>query len=564
LYSSGTKGAWLGFAVGLSLFISVYTYFFLREQFQKIKHWILGIALVIPLASLGLVLSYIHRTDPGRMTSVRFRLQTWLATWEMIQTQPLIGTGVGSFKVIYPAFRRPTIFIIEGKHNTETDHAEDEYLEQWFDNGIIGFGIFLWLIVSTSLAGFRALNQLTSQLVQKGGRPPPRAYDILGYLVAFLAMLAHNCFDVSMRFVSSGVYFGLLPGLVLNLSRGQGLRFLSERSPAVLPQAVSEKPWLSYGLALLKVGAWIGLAYLGSLLCREFHFLQGPLSRVVHGGETLQWWISWIVFLCLVFGLVFAFGYLIYQSRNVWVPCLALAMLGPMYIFWGYFKADVHHNMAIFFSRQAKWNEALENYLKVNRFNPYFIMAYYFKGNVFNDRFNMTKQFKPEWGDKAGEARDDFERALSAYEEVRSLAPNYVQMHHQVGVMYMKRADYAMREGKNQEAAFYLDKALERFRMYRNLDPIFGLNYYRMAQIHLMRQEFDKAIELYDQHIQSVVDHVGPYNRNPDLCETYTQKGNAYLVRKDVTRAEQTYRKALETIPNCSGALKGLETLKGP
>ena len=38
-------------------------------------------------------------------------------------------------------------------------------------------------------------------------------------MVAFMGMLGHNCFDVSMRFVSSGVYLGLLSGMVVNLAR---------------------------------------------------------------------------------------------------------------------------------------------------------------------------------------------------------------------------------------------------------------------------------------------------------------------------------------------------------
>ena len=42
---------------------------------------------------------------------------------------PIWGNGIGSFRIIYPAFRRPQIFHIEAKHNTETDHAEDEYWE---------------------------------------------------------------------------------------------------------------------------------------------------------------------------------------------------------------------------------------------------------------------------------------------------------------------------------------------------------------------------------------------------------------------------------------------------
>jgi len=27
-------------------------------------------------------------------------------------------------------------------------------------------------------------------------------------------------------------------------------------------------------------------------------------------------------------------------------------MLSPLYQFWGYFKADIHHNVAIYFSKE--------------------------------------------------------------------------------------------------------------------------------------------------------------------------------------------------------------------
>src|SRR5208282_6215908 len=131
-----------------------------------------------------------------------------------------------------PAFRRPPIFHIEGKHNTETDHAEDEYLEEFLDNGILGFGVFLWLVFSTLAIGFRSLGQLTTSLALKDGRPPPRAYDLTGVMVSFAGMLGHNCFDVSLRFVSSGVYLGLLSGMIVNVSRGRALYELHSRPAA--------------------------------------------------------------------------------------------------------------------------------------------------------------------------------------------------------------------------------------------------------------------------------------------------------------------------------------------
>ena len=46
------------------------------------------------------------------------------------------GHGIESFKLVYPSYRRPEIFHIEGKHNTETDHAHNEFIEIFYDEGL--------------------------------------------------------------------------------------------------------------------------------------------------------------------------------------------------------------------------------------------------------------------------------------------------------------------------------------------------------------------------------------------------------------------------------------------
>lgn len=558
LYFTETKGAWLGFGAAVFIFMMVYAAFFMREMFQRVKWKIIGVSALIPLFCIGMVTYYLMM--PGRATSVRFRVFTWLSTWEMIETHPLLGTGVGSFKVIYPAYRRPQIFHIEGKHNTETDHAEDEYLEQWMDNGIVGFGLFIWLILFTTVTGLRGLKEITSSLSQKGARPPPRAYDLLGYLTAFLGMLSHNFFDVSMRFVSSGVYLGLLSGLVVNLARGHALWELHVKDPAPGEPPETEKESSPAWLWAPKLAACAGLAAVSYLILAQFGELQGPLGRVMQGGEALQWWISWSVLAAVVAGLGISFVRIILAGNSFFVPVLALVMLWPVYYFWGYFKADVYHNMAIFFSKQGKWDDALLYYRRVNSHNPYFIMPYYFTGNVFNDRFNMTKQYRPEWGDTGNVPRDDFERAMASYEKVREIAPNYVQMHHQVGLLYMKMADYHNRMSQPEEARKFWDKALFRFELYHNLDPVFPQNYYRKAQIYAARGEFGKARAEYEANINAENCH--EKNHKHEDPEAYTNLANLEYTSGNLSGAEADYKRALELAPDYQPAKRNLQMLQ--
>lgn len=596
LYNTQTKASWISFTVSLTLLIGTYVYFFNMEIFKRWwRHIAAGLAVLLMLVFSGIV----YKLNRSNWTSVNFRLFTWEGTWEMIMTQPLLGTGIGSFWVIYPAFRRPPIFHIEGKHNTETDHSENEYLEVLYDEGILGFGIFLWLIVSAFVVTYRSLGQLTGGL-KSGQRAPPRAYDLLGYLIALQGMLAHNFFDVSMRFVSSGVFLGLLTGLLINLARGYSLVDLHVPAPAPVDP---ENPgfWRMLSSFLIwpaRLAAWAGLGYLLYVLVlheggltepgRSFAALQGPLYRLSLGGEVLQWWIAWACFLFCVLSQAFIFARVSWLSRNALVPLVVVLMVWPLNLTWGFFRADVHHNIAIFHSKQQNWEQAVRNYLIVGSLNPAFVMSFYFKGNVFNDRLNMAKIYNENWGDRDGRARDDFERAVEAYTQVRERAPNYVQMHHQMGWLHMKRAQWEKDRGKHAEAERYFDKALEYFELYRKHDPVFPANYYRMGQIHIARGHHDKAVETYRALIEArecavderlsakpllrrtllayqglAQDESGAWRHRHDTSEAYTHLGNAYYLANRLPEAAEAYRQALSRDPNNQHANNNLRVLLG-
>lgn len=523
LFATGTKGAWLGFAIVCVLFgVLALTHF--KEQARPYRAYVLGAAAA---GALGLV-GYTAHDLETRIVSINFRLFTWEATWEMIRTHPLIGSGVGAFPPLYPAFRRPPIFHIEGKHNTETDHAEDEYLEEFLDHGILGLGIFLWLILSTLTVGFRSLGQLTTSLALKDGRPPPRAWDLAGLLVSFCGMLGHNFFDVSLRFVSSGVYLGLLSGLIVNIARGRALYELHARASEAEQDGPSA--WRTVSELLIwpaRLAAAGGIVYFAFLRDRaaaapgatlagmfgEFSAILGPLDRVMSAppGELLQWWLAWVTFAGCMLSLGWAMLRLIFLSETPVVPAIVLTALFPLYQFWGYFRADVHHNLAIYFSKDHDWGPAISNYLKVTELNPDFVMSKYFLGNVFNDRFNMEKVFMPEWGDPGTAPMDDYERALYWYNQVRRLSPNYVQTHHQVGNLHLRRAQWAMDQHHPQaEVDHYLDLAMTRFRLYEEIDPVYAPNYYRIAQIYMMRKRYPEAIRTYHELIDAQACAVDP------------------------------------------------------
>jgi|GEM_PF-297489 len=633
LYATETKGAWLGFIGAVSASAVLIGSFLLGSKARKKTLLLLG---AVAIAAGGGVLT-VKQHALKQKQSVDFRVFTWIGTWDMIRQQPWLGTGIGSFKWAYPAYRRPEIILLEGRSNTETDHVEDEYLEVLFDEGILGFGLFLWLIVSVSFLGLKALTHLTKD----GPRPPPgpmfpeQVYLLIAFLGAWWGALVHWFMDVSIRFVSSGVYSFLLPALVVGLIR-------NEREEQDVPHP--SDAWIR----LLVIGLWMAffvwatveaslVLLVGGLLIVLGEGLEHGLSSKPKPGSVLPWVVAGLLILgsqtiemhdlfngslslielfrTVVFVGLFTVAWVFWKTGKQTVPpfvsfrgkdpingrdiVLALILIGAwvggLRVWRGYFLADISHNTAIFFSKQRIWTRspendetvknpqfpldmrtryekvggALEHYQKTIRLNPAFPMANYFVGNAYND-----------WGsglfDKAKEARDqgnvvlaeklrtqaeeNWQKALDTYTEVKKFAPNYVQTHHQVGLVYLKMGEMFNTWGQKEKAKENWEKAIVHFKLYQQLDPVFPGNYYRQAYTHYMLGETNEAEKNYQGALaynsQNVVGRVYE-DRNTETYSTwarmyYVQLMNEYPNRpipadSDLFKKTETlYLKALE------------------
>ncbi|OIO75809.1 MAG: hypothetical protein AUJ85_02080 [Elusimicrobia bacterium CG1_02_37_114] len=590
VYLTYSKGAYIGFVAGFIvfwIFAVLFLPYFKKGDAKKIVTAVV-IAMFIVCA---VVVGYMSKK---RTDSIKFRIYTWVSCWEMINTRPILGTGVGTFYVTYPSWRRPQIFCIEGRHNTESDHPENEYLEVWYDEGTIGFGIFLWLVFMVILVGYRGMRTFSGNY----GSPLPavqnvptekkprksedvRTYYMLGILSAFIATLVHNFVCVSLRFVSSGVFMWLLVGLI---------GALVVHNP--LPVRISSDDKSS---RLARLGVCIFW-----LIC--FYWWEMPSGIVIPICVCL-----FIISEILEYKLVPEGGYTVQDAApakpgflihtgQVIIIVIAIVLMNK---FRGFFIADAHHNISIFHSKRGEWVQALQNYDIVVKNNPGFIMAHYFMGNVFNDRWSQNREFHPEWHDK--EPSIDPERAIRKYEDVWSLAPNYVQTHHQAGLVFLKWGEMERAKGDMEKSRELWMKAIEQFEKYHAIDPIFAPNYHRMAWVYVQLGDMKKAEETYFRHIytsdklihndgsertflsQQLGREVGPQfcadihdghyhslawedwggRRKEEYAETYVNLGNLRFLTNDFSGAEKYYSKALEMVPDYINALKNLAIVFG-
>jgi tetratricopeptide (TPR) repeat protein/O-antigen ligase len=596
---------------------SVLTFIWIMTKPWNLKKVVYG-ALVFFVLLMGTGILQYAQT---RLISVSFRLFTWISTWEMIRTSPVLGSGVGTFKVIYPAFRRPEIIVLEGKSNTETDHSEDEYIETWQDEGIIGFGILLWMIITAIMFGLKQLGWYARIRGPDSGHKrklldlesDPRSYEVLGFLGAYMGALVHWTMDVSIRFVSSGIFSGFLPAVLVAYARNHANTIRDEvRMPY--------ERWIRVGVAgfWTAVFLWLGMDLVPA------NIGQGNTSDtqitlwVVLAGVLL-----WVLLELLETGnkperVVPLLEQYRLPSEKAFLPRAALIVLlfgGSLYAideFGGHFRADVHHNLAIFFSKNGIWTKspefaarmnsfppdirkfydrycgALEHYEQVNKHNPFFPMAHYFRGNVYNDwgsqKFAESEQARQR-GDMSEAVRlraralEFWDKSEAAYVDTKKLAPNYVQTHHQLGLIYTKRAEQSLMWGEMEKSNQYYDEALRHFRRYWMLDPVFPPNIDRMVQILLRTKNYDEIKKLYAKGIEyngpiskSINKEGAPQNVGPlaiSLAKVnYTQaleksKDPFHPLLPEVEDAVKYFKVATDWQPQNVEAWKGLGFLLG-
>ncbi|MFN0117930.1 MAG: tetratricopeptide repeat protein [Elusimicrobiota bacterium] len=284
--------------------------------------------------------------------------------------------------------------------------------------------------------------------------------------------------------------------------------------------------------------------------------------------------------------------------------------LGSIYIssfFVGHFNADVHHNLAIFFSKEGVWTKAplfeskmaqypidirekyletggaLDHYETVIKLNPAYPMALYFTGNVYNDwgsqrmqeSYNARSQGQVDEAIRLREkAQEMWDKSEAAYDRTKALAPNYVQTHHQVGLLYLKEGEVADNWGEKAKADELYAKAYKSFELYSMIDPIFPPNYDRMVQVLVRQKDFEKAIVLYQKCIDmnlSLSKAIYGAPAASRLSEVHQSLAKLYLTKAlsvnpnpynpdnaEVIQAIENFKKSVEFNPENVEALKGV------
>ena len=190
LLQTGSRAALLGAVISLILFFAI-TYG------EAGRNKFLGLTcLVVVLCGVGFLFS--ATLEDAGFRPLQHRRYLWQNTLEIAQDHSLMGSGVGSFNVYYPAYRTQSVAMNLGafNHETRTAHAHNEFLEILSDLGILGFLLFSGIILSFIYDCY-------------GRWDSERKYIIAGSVCAVVGILINNLFSVNLRVVFVAMFFWL-------------------------------------------------------------------------------------------------------------------------------------------------------------------------------------------------------------------------------------------------------------------------------------------------------------------------------------------------------------------
>jgi len=225
-----TRGSYLGFGVSLIfmflLFLSCKGKTFIKEN-KKIFIFILLIVILAgllftipnPLNKPGSYISKIKDRSSitvlkNEFTSGR-RMVIWKFTLMMIKDRPLLGSGIGTFK--YNSLRYQAEFFSQGDNRSLYPYgiaheAHNEYLHFWAELGIIGLGIFLWMIIAYFYYGLKLLKKVKNNY---------RQGMLIGMMGIVMAVLVDAIFGFPLHLPAIIVLFWLSLGLTISIALSQ-------------------------------------------------------------------------------------------------------------------------------------------------------------------------------------------------------------------------------------------------------------------------------------------------------------------------------------------------------
>jgi len=215
-----SRGIWISISLTSIFAIYIILKFKLVKIFKENKKWLILLALTFliitiiystdnplnksPLTVTQRALSTFDEKDP----SINTRLLIWGTTLDMIKDRPMLGSGIGTFKINYLDYQAKYLqdnpsYI---KYWAHAGEAHNEYIQIGAEMGLIGLGIFILIIFT--------FYKLIINFLKSGKNNQKRiiGWGLIGGITCFLI---HCLFTFPLHVPALGSAFFIILGLTV-------------------------------------------------------------------------------------------------------------------------------------------------------------------------------------------------------------------------------------------------------------------------------------------------------------------------------------------------------------
>ncbi|MCK4648141.1 O-antigen ligase family protein, partial [bacterium] len=387
------------------------------------------------------------------------RLQMWGRTLEIIRDYPFLGTGMGTYGIIFRGHKIPIPLTSQtiARYGMSARFAHNEYLQIAAETGLPSLIIFLWIITLIFRQGLRTLvrvSQLPSEPVDqlKTGQPTNRQtgkpenwqnYLTIGLLSGLTGVLLHSFVDFVLRPPATDILFIYFAALVMFQTKE------------------GDRPT---GLRRRRIRLWRKSASrLTGQRANGSTNLTHPTSHIPYSTDSLF--------------------YHLYHSpliRGSLIICLTLFLAGQVTLSLIAFK---QYKKGIDYQKNKAFDQAISSYLIAQKLEPTNDRYHKNLGDLYRRLALVSKEEKGFW----------LEKATEEYEIMVRLSPQDSHYRRDLGVIY-----WLASQGKNR---LLINKSIAQFKESLRIDPTFPFSSCTLGVIYVKMGWRDKAIEKFERAV---------------------------------------------------------------
>jgi len=468
-----TRGSYLGFGISLFFMLFLFVFFkgksFIKEN--KNIFIIILVAIIIitllfvipnPLNKSGTIIYKIKsRISVSQLIqnsyTIKSRITNWKFTALMIKDNPLLGSGIGTYK--YNSLRYQARFLEQGQNRSIYPYVfatktHNECLQLWAELGIVGLGIFIWLIISYFNYGLKFIKRVKNRYKQG---------ILIGLMGAIVAVLVDGIFGFPLHLPATIVLFWLSIGLTIVL----GINESCPNKENIVQKYDNEKG-------------------------KENSDEKNNQTNEANKDEELE--TNKTKF--------FLFKALLYLGIILLSVFICVTVTRPFIARIHWFSGDVE-------TKKKNWNQAISFYERALKWDPYLGPMYYNIGKILQNKefYNLSQKYLEKAAKyvdhpdlpqdlalvylKKGllnKATIKLKQAISYQENKKSMLPLYAEL----GNTYLKLKKY-------KPAEIVLKDALK-------IDPDFINAHYGLAGVYLNQNKIEEALVELEKVIELAPD----------------------------------------------------------